>query len=103
MKVPNSIEDAFIPMEAHDINAVQEQRKKRDQYWSMLYKARQDFLFFTLNDRSSLDYDPDPGAFFHYLKQNYGLQVETISGQITGEYAVVDEKKYLLFILKYSQ
>jgi hypothetical protein len=103
MKVPNSIEDAFIPMETADIKTIQEQRKKRDQYWAMLYQARQDFLFFMLSDRSSLEYDPDPGAFFYYLKQNYGLQVATVDGQITGDYAVIDEKKYLLFLLKYSQ
>lgn len=100
MKVPNSIEDAFIPMETHDINAVQVQREKRDQYWRMLYHARQDFLILT---SQAWEYDVDPGAFFYFLKQNYGLQVATIDGQITGDYAVVDEKKYLLFLLKYSQ
>lgn len=100
MKVPDSIEDAFIPMEARDIDAVQEQRKKRDQYWRMLFKARQDFLILT---SQAYEYDVDPGAFFYYLKQNYGLQVATIDGQITGEYAIIDEKKYLLFLLKYSQ
>lgn len=100
MKVPNSIEDAFIPMEASDIETIQEQRKKRDQYWAMLYSARQDFLILT---DQAWEYDIDPGAFFYFLKQNYGLQVATIDGQITGEYAIVDEKKYLLFLLKYSQ
>lgn len=101
MKVPNSIEDAFIPMEIHDVGAIKEQREKRNQYWRMLYHARQDFLILTA--QSSLEYDVDPGAFFYYLKQNYGLQVNTIDGQITGDYVVIDEKKYLLFLLKYSQ
>ena len=102
MKVPNSIEDAFIPMESRDVDAIQEQRKQRDQYWAMLFRARQDFL--TLTAQASVEYDiVDPGAFFYFLKQNYGLQVATVDGKITSEYAVVDEKKYLLFLLKYSQ
>lgn len=102
MKVPNSIEDAFIPMEEQDIDAIQEQRKKRDQYWAMLFRARQDFL--TLTAQASVEYDiVDPRAFFHFLKQNYGLQVDTVDGKITSEYTVIDENKYLLFLLKYSQ
>jgi hypothetical protein len=101
MKVPNSIEDAFIPMEADDFYILQEQKQHCDRYWAMLYKARQDFLVFTA--QASIEYDIDPGAFFYYLKQNYGLQVATIDGQITGDYAVIDEKKYLLFLLKYGQ
>ena len=100
MKVPNSIEDAFIPMEEQDIDSVQKQKKKRDQYWTMLFRARQDFLTLTTQ---AWEYDTDPGAFFYFLKQNYGLQVATLDGKITSEYAVVDEKKYLLFLLKYSQ
>jgi hypothetical protein len=101
MKVPNSIEDVFIPMESADIETIQEQRKKRDRYWAMLYSARQDFL--ALTAQASIEYDIDPGAFFYFLKHNYGLQVDTVGGQITGDYLVIDEKKYLLFLLKYSQ
>lgn len=103
MKVPNSIEDAFIPMEEQDIVSVQEQREKRDQYWAMLFRARQDFL--TLTAQASIEYDiVDPEAFFYFLKQNYGLQVATVDGnKITSEYTVIDEKKYLLFLIKYSQ
>jgi hypothetical protein len=102
MTVPISVDDGFY-YDTEDIPSLQEQREKRDQYWAMLYQARQDFLFFMLSGRSSLEYDPDPGAFFYFLKQNYGLLVETVDGQITGDYAIVDEKKYLLFLLKYSQ
>jgi len=102
MKVPNSMEDAFIPMEEQDIDSVQKQKKKRDQYWAMLFRARQDFLILT--SQASIEYDiVDPDAFFYFLKQNYGLQVATVDGKITSEYAVVDENKYLLFLIKYSQ
>ena len=96
------MEDAFIPMEEQDIDSVQKQKKKRDQYWTMLFRARQDFL--ALTAQASIEYDiVDPDAFFYFLKQNYGLQVATVDGKITSEYAVVDENKYLLFLIKYSQ
>lgn len=100
MKVPISMEDNFIPMEAGDTVALQEQRKKRDRYWAMLYESRQEFL--KLTEQAQIEYDIPSGAFFYYLKQNYGLQVETIDGQITGNYAVVNEQKYLLFLMKFG-
>jgi len=101
MRVPISVEDSFIPMEAEDILSLQEQRKKRDQYWKMLYSARQEFL--KLTDQEEAEFNINASAFFYYLKQHYGLRVETVDGKITGEYAVVDEQKYLLFLLKFSQ
>jgi hypothetical protein len=100
MKVPVSVESAFIPMEADDIPSLQEQRRKRDQYWAMLYNARQEFLKVT--GQPPTDINMNPGAFFYYLKQHYGLQVETVDSKITGEYAVVDEQKYLLFLMKFG-
>jgi hypothetical protein len=100
MKVPISIEDTFIPMEADDFVILQEQKKKRDRYWKMLYNARQEFL--KLTKQACLEYEIGQDAFYYYLKQNYGLQVETIDGKITGEYIVVNEKKYLIFLMKFG-
>jgi hypothetical protein len=100
MKVPISVESAFIPMEAEDIPSLQEQRRKRDQYWAMLYNARQEFLKVT--GQPPTDINMNPGAFFYYLKQYYGLLVETVDGKITGEYAVIDEQKYLIFLMKFG-
>jgi hypothetical protein len=99
MKVPVS-DDFYYDIEAEDFLSLQEQRRKRDQYWKMLYNARQEFL--KLTEQVSAEYDIDPGAFYYYLTQNYGLQVETIDGKITGNYAVINEKKYLLFLIKFG-
>ena len=100
MRVPISAESALIPMEADDIPSLQEQRRKRDHYWAMLYNARQEFL--KLTEQASAEYDIDPGAFYYYLTQNYGLQVETFDGKITGDYVVVNEQKYLIFLMKFG-
>jgi hypothetical protein len=99
MKVPVS-DDFYYDIEAEDFLSLQEQRRKRDQYWKMLYNARQEFL--KLTEQVSAEYDIDPGAFYYYLTQNYGLQVETVDGKITGNYAVINEKKYLLFLIKFG-
>lgn len=101
MKVSPAIEDAFIPMEIDGAEALQEQRKKRNQYWSMLRRAKVDFI--KLTDQAGEYYPDEEGAFYYYLRQNYGLQVELIDGQIAGDYSIVDEKKYLLFLLKFGQ
>ncbi len=101
MKIPESLEDAFIPMEAKDLEALQQQRKKRDQYWSMLRRAKTDFI--KLTDQACLEYEIGEDAFYYYLRQNYGLQVELIDGKIAGDYVIVDEQKYLLFLLKFGQ
>ena len=75
-------------------------KTKRYRYWEMLRSAKDEFMRVT--EQESIGYITDPGAFYYYLKQNYGLQVETIDGKVTEDYAVVDEKKYLLFLIKFG-
>lgn len=101
MKVNPAIEENLIPMFAEDEKALQEQRKKRNQYWSMLRRAKADFI--KLTDQASIEYEMGDNAFYYYLKQNFGLQVELIDSSIAGDYNVVNEQKYLLFLLKYGQ
>jgi hypothetical protein len=101
MKVPPIIEDSFIPMEVGGEKTLWEYKKKRNHYWSMLRSARQDFI--VLTDQAALEYEMGDDAFYYYLEQNYGLRVELIDGKIAGDYHIVDEKKYLLFLLKYGQ
>lgn len=93
--------DIEIPMFVEDEKALQEHRKKRNQYWSMLRRAKLDFI--KLTDQACIEYEIGEDAFYYYLRQNYGLQVELIDGQIAGDYIIVDEQKYLLFLLKYGQ
>jgi hypothetical protein len=101
MKVSPLIENSFIPMEAGEEKTLWEYRKKRNQYWNMIRSAKRDFI--VLTDQAALEYELGDEAFYYYLRQNYGLQVELIDGKIAGDYNIVDEKKYLLFLLKYGQ
>jgi hypothetical protein len=90
MKVPVSVESAFIPMEADDIPSLQEQRRKRNEHWARLKLAR-------------LDCDGISGNYPKWLEEQYGLRVHMVDHMITDDYTVVDEKKYLIYLLKYSQ
>jgi hypothetical protein len=78
-----------------------ERKSKQYRYWTMLRNAKNEFL--DLTGQESAEYDILDGAFYYYLERNYGLRVELIDCQIAGEYSIVDEKKYLLFLLKFDQ
>lgn len=77
-----------------------ERKQKRNSYWAMLRKANADYI--KLTEQAAIEYELGEGAFYYYLQHNYGLKVELIDGKIAGEYHIVDEKKYLLFLLKYG-
>lgn len=77
-----------------------ERKKKTQKYWAMLRRAKDDYLKIT--EQFDIDYDMDPGAFYYYLQRQYGFKVEIVDGRIGQEYHVIDEGKFMLFIMKYA-
>ena len=67
-----------------------EQRRRRDEHWARLKRAR-------------LDSDGISGNYPDWLEEQYGLRVHIENSMITDDYTIVDEKKYLLYLLKYGQ
>ena len=89
MKVDPSIEESFIPMEVTDIDTLQEQKRKRNEHWIRLKRARSDC--------------PDPPNYPKWLEDTWGLRVSLSSdSMITDEYTILDEKKYLMYLLKFG-
>ena len=86
MKVPPSVEDNFIPMAASDFITLQEQRRKRNEHWARLKRAR---------------LDCDTGNFPEWMEKIHGVRLLMDNGMFTDDYTVVDEKKYTLYLLKY--
>jgi hypothetical protein len=43
----------------------------------------------------------DAADFETYIKENYGIQIHQADGSITDTYQIIDEKKYLVFFLKW--
>ena len=73
-------------------------RKKRWDYWSALKKIRKEYM----EDIQTLDGQFDAYDFEDYIEENYGIKMNIVDGNITDGYKIMDEKKYLIFLLKYQ-
>lgn len=71
-----------------------ERRKNRWNYWEALKKVRKEYM--------SQNKEFDAYDFEDYLVGQYGLKMNIVNGNITDGYEIVDEKKYLIFLLKYQ-
>jgi hypothetical protein len=71
-----------------------EQRKNRWNYWEALKKVRKEYM--------AQNKEFDAYDFEDYLLGQYGLKMNIVNGNITDGYQIVDEKKYLLFLLKFQ-
>ena len=71
-----------------------EKRKNRWNYWEALKKVRKEYME---QNREFDAYD-----FEDYLLGQYGLKMNIVNGNITDGYEIVDEKKYLIFLLKFQ-
>ena len=72
--------------------------KKRWDYWSALKKVRKEYME-SLNDLAG---QFDAFEFEDYIEANYGIKMNIVDGNITDGYRIMDEKKYLIFLLKYQ-
>ena len=71
-----------------------EKRKNRWNYWEALKKVRKEYM----GQNSEFDaYD-----FEDYLTGQYGVRMNIVNGNITDGYEIIDEKKYLIFLLKFQ-
>jgi hypothetical protein len=71
-----------------------EQRKKRWDYWAALKLVRKEYM--------EQNKDFDAYDFEDYLNGQYGVKMNIVNGNITDGYEIVDEKKYLIFLLKFQ-
>jgi len=71
-----------------------EHRRKRWDYWAALKLVRREYMD---QNREFDAYD-----FEDYLVGQYGVKMNIVNGNITDGYEIVDEKKYLIFLLKFQ-
>jgi hypothetical protein len=69
-------------------------RKRRWDYWAALKLVRREYM-----DQNK---EFDAYDFEDYLVGHYGLKMNIVGGNITDGYEIVDEKKYLIFLLKFQ-
>jgi hypothetical protein len=73
-------------------------RKKRWDYWSALKKVRIEYME-SLNDLAG---QFDAFEFEDYIEANYGIKMNIVDGNITDGYKIMDEKKYIIFLLRFT-
>lgn len=71
-------------------------RKNRWLYWEALKKVRKEYM----NDAKNGQFDAY--EFEDYIEEKYGIKMNIVDGNITEGYKIMDEKKYLIFLLKYQ-
>jgi hypothetical protein len=77
-----------------DDDPLMEQRKKRWDYWAALKLVRKEYM--------AQNKEFDAYDFEDYLIGQYGIRMNIVNGNITDGYEIVDEKKYLIFLLKFQ-
>lgn len=79
-----------------DEDPQKEFRENRWNYWSNLRKLKQEFYIETQSR--------DPVQYLKWLENKYGFKVGTdFEGNFTDSYKIVDEKKYIVYVLKYGK
>lgn len=73
-----------------------DRRKNRWNYWSALKVVRKEYL----EKKGSQEFDAY--EFEDYLEKNYGVKMNIVEGNITDGYKIMDEKLYLVFLLKFQ-
>jgi len=71
-----------------------DQRRNRWNYWEALKKVRKEYM--------AQNKEFDAYDFEDYLMGQYGIRMNIVNGNITDGYEIVDEKKYLIFLLKFQ-
>ena len=74
-------------------------QQKRNEYWLMLKRARNEYYDLVAGVP---DVDMTENDFYYYMQHNYGVRLNLVDGNIDASYQIVDEKKHMLFIMKYS-
>jgi len=71
-------------------------RKKRWDYWAALKKVRVEYMQDAKNGQF------DAFDFEDYIEKKYGIKMQIVNGNITDGYKIMDEKKYIVFLLKFQ-
>jgi len=86
--IPKSFQD--YDDDDPDIN----KRQTRWDYWNALKNVRKEYL----TDNKEFD----AYEFEDFLTEQYGIRMHLSDGKITDGFEIVDEKKYLIFLLKHK-
>ena len=89
-----------MPVEQQYLRWEVERQQKRNTYWLMLKRARNEY--YDLANQAPADVDCSDSAFYYYMQRNYGVKVNLVDGRIDASYQIVDEKRHMLFLMKFA-
>jgi hypothetical protein len=94
IKKMQSLVDSVIQADQEAIEAFHSDRKRRNGFWETLKILRVEY--------QTEHTDFDAYAFEEWMADKYGIQLNFVDGYLGGDYQVVDEKKYLVYVLKFK-
>lgn len=78
-----------------DDDPQKDRRNNRWKYWSNVVELKNEFL----DETDSTDHRD----FLVWLENKYGFKpIETNDGMLTDDYKIVDEQKFVLYVLRYG-
>lgn len=76
----------------------QVKQQDRNSYWKRLKEAYSDYNALV----NGTEYNDGINGFYYYMQANFGIQIQLVDGKFGAGYNIVDEGKYLLFVMKYT-
>ena len=86
-----------VPLDFQDYDDDDEhipQRNNRWDYWNALKIVRKEYM--------EIKKEFDAYEFEDYLESKYGIKMNIVNGNITDGFKIMDEKKYIVFVLKFK-
>jgi hypothetical protein len=75
-------------------------RSGKYRFWIGLRSVRNDYLM-SLSDISAENPTVINNGFYNHMQKVYGIKLDIVDGNIGPDYEVIDEKKYMLYQIKY--
>jgi hypothetical protein len=94
LKRVQSLVNAVMQSDQEALEAFHSDRKRRNDFWSILKKLRDEY--------QSENAQFDAYEFEEWITDKYGIQLNFVEGNIGGDYQIVDEQKYIVYLLKFQ-
>lgn len=76
-------------------------RSGKYNYWATLRRVRNEYIK-SLGDVRAEDPTAINNGFYDYMQKTYGIKIHFVDSYISADFDVVDEKKYMLYQIKYA-
>lgn len=86
--------DKVLNSDEENLKLFLEERNRRNNFWATLKVLRTEF---------QVEHEQfDAYVFEDWVEKKYGIKLNFVEGGIGGDYRVVDEQKYLIYLLKFQ-